>query len=109
MIQVIVYKRNKKCIGFESIGHAGYDDAGLDIVCSAVSILTINTMNAIEQFTDDDFSQVSDETEAKIEFKIKGEVSREAALLLDAMVLGLQTLADDDNYNHYVDVTYEEV
>ena len=109
MIQVIVYRKNNQNIGFQSMGHAGYDDAGLDIICSAVSILTINTMNAIEMFTDDKFSQLVDEAGAEIDFKIKGQISRDAALLLDAMVLGLQSLADDDSYKDYLDVTYEEV
>ena len=36
-------------------------DSGQDIVCAAVSVLVINTMNSIERFTDDETSCVSDE------------------------------------------------
>ena len=37
-------------------GHAGYAEPGQDIVCAAVSALVINTINAIEAFTEDDFA-----------------------------------------------------
>ena len=33
----------------------------------------------------------------------------EAKLLLDAMVLGLEEIAEDENYREYMDLTYEEV
>ena len=34
-------------------GHAGYDEYGKDIVCAAVSVLTVNMANSVEKFTDD--------------------------------------------------------
>ena len=37
----------------ECNGHAGYAEYGEDIVCAAVSVLTINTINSIEQLTKD--------------------------------------------------------
>ena len=49
MINVIVYKDVKGLIeGFSLKGHAGYAEYGSDIVCSAVSMLTINTLNSIK-------------------------------------------------------------
>ena len=36
-------------------GHAGYDEYGKDIVCAAVSVLTVNMANSVEKFTDDSF------------------------------------------------------
>ena len=36
-------------------------------------------------------------------------MTREAKLLLDAMVLGLEEIAEDENYREYMDLTYEEV
>ena len=35
-------------------GHAGYAEEGYDIICAAVSALTVNTINSIEQFTEED-------------------------------------------------------
>lgn len=41
MIKVteVTYKNEKGCHQFSCIGHADYDHAGRDIVCSAISIL----------------------------------------------------------------------
>ena len=37
----------------ECNGHAGFAQFGEDIVCAAISVLTINTINSVEKFTDD--------------------------------------------------------
>ena len=110
MIQItILLDQKKRIFGFLSENHAGFSESGTDIICAAVSMLTINTMNAIEQFTGDDFLQEADPETARIRFEIRGEVSKEAELLLKTMVLGLQSLEDDDNYSAYIDVVFKEV
>ena len=109
MTKVTIYKNVKnECVGFKVFDHAEFDEAGSDIVCSAISILVINTMNAIEQFTDVDFKQDVDEEECSIEFRIE-KVTRDTTLLLDTMVLGLQTLEDNNEYTEYIDLIFEEV
>ena len=110
MIRVTIYKNEQhQCVGFEAHGHAGFSEEGQDIVCAAVSVLTINTLNAIEKFADDRTSLVSDESKGLIDYRLKGNPTREAKLLLDAMVLGLEEIAEDENYREYMDLTYEEV
>ena len=37
MIKVVFYKSNGNYYGFRESGHSGYDEAGKDIVCAAVS------------------------------------------------------------------------
>ena len=109
MTKVTIYKNVKnECVGFKALGHAGYAEEGEDIVCAAISILTINTMNAIETFTDVDVSLETDEEIGFIEYRIE-EPTKETSLLLDTMVLGLQTMADDENYAEYIDLLFEEV
>ena len=61
MISVVITKHNDEYSGIEFNGHAGYADSGEDIVCAAVSVLVINTFNAIERFTDDAFNSDYDE------------------------------------------------
>ena len=52
MIHVTIFQNKyKECVGFQTEGHAEYADPGQDIVCAAASILVINTINAIEEFT----------------------------------------------------------
>ena len=46
MIKVTVYKTvNHDYAGLDVLGHAGYSEAGSDVVCAAVSVLGINTLN----------------------------------------------------------------
>ena len=109
MTKVTIFRNFKnECVGFEVFDHAGYAEEGSDIVCAAISILTINTMNAIEQFKDVDFTQEVDEEACSIRF-IVDTSTKETALLLETMVLGLQTLEDDNNYTEYIDIIFEEV
>lgn len=110
MIRVTIYKNEKhECVGFRALGHAGYSESGQDIVCAAVSVLTINTVNAIDIFTEDEASLVSDDEQGLIDFKISGRPTKETTLLLKAMILGLEEMADDENYEKYIDLTFEEV
>ena len=70
MIKVTVYKTvNHDYAGLDVLGHAGYSEAGSDVVCAAVSVLVINTLNSIERFTSDKISLVSDEETGMIEFR----------------------------------------
>ena len=109
MTKVTIYKNEKKeCVGFKVFGHAGYAKEGEDIVCAAISILVINTMNAIESFTDVKFSQETDEEQGFIKYHIENP-TKETTLLLDTMILGLQTLEDNEDYTDYIDLIFEEV
>ena len=109
MTKITIFRNFENvCVGFEVFDHAGYADEGSDIVCAAISILTINTMNAIEQFTDVDFTQEVDEESCAIRFMVD-KSTKETTLLLETMVLGLQTLEDDNNYTEYIDLIFEEV
>ena len=69
MISVTVYKdKNNHYTGFRCDGHAEYAEPGEDIVCSAVSVLTLNTCNAIEALTEDAFSVGADQETGLVAF-----------------------------------------
>ena len=107
MTQVTIYKNDlNECVGFLASGHAGFDEEGYDIVCAAVSVLTIHTVNAIDTYTDDQFEVSSNQEDGVIEFQIT-DPSKEATLLLNAMILGLQDVAK--NYENYIVLKFEEV
>ncbi len=109
MTKVTIYKNElNECVGFKVYDHAEFAEAGSDIVCSAISILTINTMNAIERFTDVNFTQDVDEEGCMIQFRID-KPTKETTLLLETMILGLQTLEDNEDYEDYMDLIFEEV
>lgn len=109
MISVTVFKnRNNEYTGFTCKGHAGFDDYGKDIVCAGVSMLVINTINSIEQFTDCVFSVDSDETTGFIKFEVSESISEQVGLLLDSMVLGISNVQKEYG-KAYVSLKIKEV
>ena len=48
MTKIVFYKTNGIFYGFEEQGHTGYGDEGDDILCSAISAMTMLIINAIE-------------------------------------------------------------
>lgn len=108
MIRVTVYKNpNKEYIGFKTEGHAEYADSGQDIVCSAVSVLVINTINSIDAFTTDQCVVEQEQESGVIECKFSTTISEQSNLLLDSMVLGLQGI--QKNYKSYIEISFKEV
>lgn len=110
MTHAAIYRRssNGEIVGFRTEGHAGYAESGSDIVCAAVSMLVINTINAIEQFTDDDCLVQADEENAVISLKVHSvPQSKETQVLLKALVLGLSQTAQGNP--DYLTITFEEV
>ena len=110
MIRITIYVNEyHDYTGFDMSGHAEFADPGRDIVCSAVSILVINTLNALEAYTDDETSHVSDEEEGTIEFRFRRRPSHDAELLLQTMILGLESLEGNSEYEPYSDIIFKEV
>ena len=108
MIHVTAYKdKNHHYSGFRCDGHAGYAEAGEDIVCSAVSVLVINTINAIDALTEDSFSVGADEESGLIDVDFPEPLSHDAVLLLDTMVMGLQSI--EENHSEFIHFEIEEV
>ena len=79
--------------GFELSGHAFFADPGHDIVCAAISILAINTVNAIEEFVLNEwqYDEIADSEKGLIRFMIK-EPDLDTQLLIDTMLLGLSEI-----------------
>ena len=92
MIDVTLFQNDSgDYVGFRMTGHAEYAEYGSDIVCAAVSVLVINTINSVEKFTDDEFNRAVHEEKDIVLFGIKSEkVSESAKLLLNSLVLGLE-------------------
>ena len=52
MISIEIFRDSEgNILGLKSRGHAGYAKRGSDVVCAAVSMLVINSLNAIEKFS----------------------------------------------------------
>ena len=83
---------------FESKGHALYGDFGQDIVCAAVSALSINCANSLEAFTEDPFSV--DSGEGFLSLRLDGEPSEKASLLMESLLLGLTGIEKEYGRKH---------
>lgn len=93
MISITIYQnKQKQYTGFTCIGHAGYASAGEDIVCAGVSVLVLNTVNAIEAFTEDKFDASAEQESGLIDIRFRHPVGHDTRLLLDVMILGLQDI-----------------
>lgn len=97
-----------KYIGFEVKGHAGYDEYGQDIICSAISVLTINLVNSVEQLTEQKFSLEEYENEGRLCFHIKGELLYETSLLMNSYMLGIRSVLEEYG-NQYIRINIREV
>lgn len=110
MIRITIYMNEHHAYtGFDVSGHAEFSDPGKDVVCAAVSMLVINTMNALEAYTEDETSHVSDEEEGTIEFRFRRRPSHDADLLINTMILGLESLEENSEYEPYIDIIFKEV
>ncbi len=109
MTRIIIRKTpNGEYAGFSCQGHAGFSHKGKDIVCAALSMLTINTINSLEELTHEAMEVEEDEKAGRISCCFKGSISGESRLLMDAYVLGCQNVFR--NYgNKYVDLEIKEV
>ena len=92
MISITQKKRNGRICGFTIEGHAGYADEGQDIVCAAVSVLSINTVNAMEKFTKDELL-VDAKENGYLDCEVRGKLSHDCGLLLDTFWLGITEIA----------------
>lgn len=102
MIDVLIVQNLKdEVIGFQMKGHAGYAEHGQDIVCAAVSVLVINTINSIEQFTEENFEYQQNEKKDLVTFQIvSSPIGASAKLLLDSLVLGLSAIESEYGKKH---------
>ncbi len=107
MIHVELYRSGDKVLGFESKGHAGAGEYGYDIVCSAVSVLTINTANAVGCLTGAHYTEDQDPDGGYLKFMLSDGEDRDAQVLMRALQLGLSQIAE--NYPDYIRVKIREV
>lgn len=105
MICVDLYFKKDTLYRFRLDGHAGYAEAGADIVCAGVSTLVINTINSIEELTDEPLSMNAvDSKKGIIDCTFlnrkNNQLDSKATVLLDSMILGLKSIKQ--MYGEYI-------
>jgi len=71
MTKVVFYKSNDIYWGFEEQGHSGFASSGNDILCSAISAMTMLVINAIEISYDSEVDYIIDEETTNISVKAR--------------------------------------
>ena len=92
MIRVTLYREDDRLKGFCVSGHAGYGEEGEDIICSAVSALTVNCVNSIEALTGAAMFVTEEEDGGYLEMVLQDDQSEGAQLLLESLALGLTSI-----------------
>lgn len=92
----------------ECRGHAGYAERGEDIVCAALSVLVINTLNSLEKLCGLPVRPEEDEAEGRIACRFPDGLDDKAAVLLDSLVLGCVSI-EKQYGKKYCKVKFEEV
>ncbi len=96
-----------KARGFECSGHSRYKDAGSDIVCSAVSVLTQTLVNTAESELDIIMDVVCDDKKGYLKAVCKEALTPEQEsgfrLLMAYLLGGVRSIADE--YPKYVRYT----
>lgn len=106
MTKVKIFRKDGEYLGYDADDHAGYDEYGKDVVCAAVSVLTINTANSVESLAKDEVESSASDGHLTCRFP-KG-LSHDGKLLMDSLVLGLQSI--EETYGKsFLTVEIEEV
>jgi len=114
MTTVVIRRDNKNLYrGFTCMGHAGYAKRRLfgtepDILCAAISVLVISTMNSLEELAGEELSVSQNEETGFIKCDFAGPLHENSVILMDSMVLSLQNLSKKYG-ERYLQVNFEEV
>ncbi len=92
MIRLTLHETDGQLTGFECAGHAGFAQAGQDIVCAAVSILTTTCANALESVAG--VAPKVSTSDGEMILSIPRDAGRDAQVILMAMRQGLRDLAE---------------
>lgn len=94
--------------GFTCTGHAGFGKKGRDIVCAAVSVLAINTINSMEELAGEKLKTSVDEETGFLCCRFRPELSERGILLMDSMILGLSGI-EKEYGDRYFQLKFKEV
>ena len=115
MTKITFFKDGDFYYGFHEQGHSGFDDAGKDIVCAAISAMTMLVINTIEVVWGSDVDyKIDDETtditvkakEALPDYAETAEKQYAISGLFYSYYLQLCDLIED--YYDFLDVNVEE-
>lgn len=110
MIRTVLYRDDQgRLTGFSAKGHAGYAEEGSDIVCAAVSVLTITCVNTLEKVCGKQPNVTGGEDgllSCSLPHGLSAAQMHDAQIVLQYLATGLQDLAG--SYNKYIKLSVQE-
>ncbi|MCR5304204.1 MAG: ribosomal-processing cysteine protease Prp [Lachnospiraceae bacterium] len=109
MIQVTVFRDPDGTYrSFRCEGHAGYADKGEDIICSAVSILVVNTVNSLEGISKDRVRTVSKSGKGYVDCEFLETPTEIGKAFMDSFIMGIRGIIKSYG-DDYVNLDIKEV
>ncbi|MCI8692996.1 MAG: ribosomal-processing cysteine protease Prp [Lachnospiraceae bacterium] len=110
MTTIVIYRSRKGSYkGFCCMGHAEYAKPGRpDVLCAAISALTIGTVNSLEELAGEIISVKSDESTGFLKCEFESMLQEKSSFLVDSMIFSLENLSREYG-RKYLQVKVEEV
>jgi uncharacterized protein YsxB (DUF464 family) len=108
MINVTISKEQSGRIhSFEMTGHANFAEHGKDLVCAGASAVVFGSVNAIHKLTGitPEIIQHADGGYLKVVFHVAKENDSEYQLIIQAMIVSLQTIELD--YGEHIQINFQ--
>ena len=91
------------------MGHAGYAKRRKpDILCAAISALTIGTINSLEELAKEQLNVTTNESTGFLKCDFESVLQEKSIFLMDSMVFSLENLSKEYGET-YLQVKFEEV
>ena len=91
------------------MGHAGYARRGKpDILCAAISALTIGTINSLEQLAGERLAVTENAETGFLKCDFDSILQEKSSFLVDSMVFSLENMSKEYG-EKYLQVRFEEV
>lgn len=95
MTQIKIFRQNKNIMGFECSGHTGYGEQGSDIVCAAISTLTLTCILGLKKVQKQDVDVRRDDKKGYLRVVLKTNDLKkidQSQVLFETMLLGLKEI-----------------
>jgi|SRR5690625_4942068 hypothetical protein len=109
MIKVIISRTNNEITAFELSGHAESGPYGYDLVCAAVSAVSIGTVNAAAVLGETDLDIKQEDEGGFLYVRIPNSLPREKMekiqLLFEGMIISLKSI--EAEYSRFIKIYNE--
>ncbi len=115
MTKITFFRSGGVFYGFEEVGHAGFAEAGDDVVCAAISSMTMFLINTIEVAYASNVDYQIDEGATRIQVRAKSalpefETDDYKRYAVSGIMMGYYCQLSDmlEDYGDYLDVSVKD-